>query len=146
MARTELTGREAISSPHRLHFCGCLCSLLLIGCFRVQDRPHWQDILPLKLSIWLYLSIKNLPQTIQVGRGSCSALVPVLVSVLSSGLFVFQEVKQYYEDYQQMKQQQREEAEEEQEVAPRKHFLLQCLFFPLFLPKLWVTSCLNSIT
>uniref|UniRef100_A0A8C4DPG6 DnaJ homolog subfamily C member 1 n=1 Tax=Dicentrarchus labrax TaxID=13489 RepID=A0A8C4DPG6_DICLA len=33
---------------------------------RVQDRPHWQDILPLKLSIWLYLSIKNLPQTVQV--------------------------------------------------------------------------------
>ncbi|KAM7379933.1 hypothetical protein PAMP_005429 [Pampus punctatissimus] len=55
---------------------------------RVQDRPHWHDILPLKLSIWLYLSIKNLPQTVQ-------------------------EVQQYYEDYQQMKQQQREEAEQE---------------------------------
>ncbi|XP_037618930.1 dnaJ homolog subfamily C member 1 [Sebastes umbrosus] len=62
---------------------------------RVHDRPHWQDILPLKLSIWLYLSIKNLPQTVQ-------------------------EVKQYYEDYQQMKQQQREEAEAEQEVVPRE--------------------------
>ncbi|XP_044074898.1 dnaJ homolog subfamily C member 1 [Siniperca chuatsi] len=63
---------------------------------RVQDRPHWQDILPLKLSIWLYLSIKNLPQTVQ-------------------------EVKQYYEDYQQMKQQQqREDAEAEQEAAPRE--------------------------
>ncbi|KAL6103650.1 dnajc1 [Pungitius sinensis] len=59
---------------------------------RVHIRPHWQDILPLKLSIWLYLSIKNLPQTIQ-------------------------EMKQYYEDYQQMKQQQREEAEAEQEVV-----------------------------
>lgn len=34
---------------------------------RNQDRPHWQDILPLKLSIWLYLSVKNLPQTVQVG-------------------------------------------------------------------------------
>lgn len=98
--------------------------MLLDGCFRVQDRPHWQDILPLKLSIWLYLSIKNLPQTIQVGRGSCSVLVLVLVSVLSSGLSLFQEVKQYYEDYQQMKQQQREEAEEERDVAPSKHFLL----------------------
>uniref|UniRef100_A0AAQ5YXJ0 DnaJ homolog subfamily C member 1 n=1 Tax=Amphiprion ocellaris TaxID=80972 RepID=A0AAQ5YXJ0_AMPOC len=32
----------------------------------VQDRPHWQDILPLKLSIWLYLSVKNLPHTVQV--------------------------------------------------------------------------------
>uniref|UniRef100_UPI0037E9A373 dnaJ homolog subfamily C member 1 n=1 Tax=Semicossyphus pulcher TaxID=241346 RepID=UPI0037E9A373 len=62
---------------------------------RVQDKPHWQDILPLKLSIWLYLSIKNLPQTVQ-------------------------EVKQYYEDYQQMKQQQREEAEAQQEVVPRE--------------------------
>ncbi|XP_040910605.1 dnaJ homolog subfamily C member 1 [Toxotes jaculatrix] len=62
---------------------------------RVQDRPHWQDILPLKLSIWLYLSVKNLPQTVQ-------------------------EVKQYYEDYQQMKQQQREEAEAEQEAVTRE--------------------------
>ncbi|XP_054452399.1 dnaJ homolog subfamily C member 1 [Anoplopoma fimbria] len=62
---------------------------------RVHDRPNWQDILPLKLSIWLYLSIKNLPQTIQ-------------------------EVKQYYEDYQLMKQQQREEAEAEQEVVIRE--------------------------
>ncbi|XP_012780521.1 dnaJ homolog subfamily C member 1 [Maylandia zebra] len=61
---------------------------------RDQERPHWQDILPLKLSIWIYLSIKNLPQAVQ-------------------------EVKQYYEDYQQMKQEQRE-AEAEQEVAPRE--------------------------
>nr|XP_040028323.1 dnaJ homolog subfamily C member 1 [Gasterosteus aculeatus aculeatus] len=59
---------------------------------RVHNRPHWQDILPLKLSIWLYLSIKNLPETIQ-------------------------EMKQYYEDYQQMKRQQKEEAEAEQEVV-----------------------------
>ncbi|XP_061589055.1 dnaJ homolog subfamily C member 1 [Cololabis saira] len=62
---------------------------------RNQERPHWQDILPLKLSIWLYLSVKNLPQTVQ-------------------------EVKQYYEDYQQMKQQQREEAEAEKEAATRE--------------------------
>ncbi|XP_030016264.1 dnaJ homolog subfamily C member 1-like [Sphaeramia orbicularis] len=62
---------------------------------RVQERPQWQDILPLKLSIWLYLSIKNLPQTIQ-------------------------EAKQYYEDYQQLKRQQREEAEAEQEAATRE--------------------------
>uniref|UniRef100_A0A669EVC7 DnaJ homolog subfamily C member 1 n=1 Tax=Oreochromis niloticus TaxID=8128 RepID=A0A669EVC7_ORENI len=60
------------------------------------DRPQWQDILPLKLSIWIYLSIKNLPQAVQ-------------------------EVKQYYEDYQQMKQEQRE-AEAEQEVAPPASF------------------------
>ncbi|XP_037537890.1 dnaJ homolog subfamily C member 1 [Nematolebias whitei] len=59
---------------------------------RTQERPHWQDILPLKLSIWLYLSIKNLPQTVH-------------------------EVKQFYEDYQQIKQQQKEEAEAEQEAV-----------------------------
>ncbi|KAM4605065.1 dnaJ homolog subfamily C member 1 [Polymixia lowei] len=64
---------------------------------RVLDRPHWQDILPLKLSIWLYLSIKALPQTIQ-------------------------EVKKYYEDYKEMKMREREEAEEEaeQETIPRE--------------------------
>ncbi|XP_031175029.1 dnaJ homolog subfamily C member 1 isoform X2 [Sander lucioperca] len=62
---------------------------------RAYERPHWHDILPLKLSIWLYLSIKNLPHTVQ-------------------------ELKQYYEDYQQMKRQQREEAEAEQEVVPRE--------------------------
>ncbi|XP_053186313.1 dnaJ homolog subfamily C member 1 isoform X2 [Scomber japonicus] len=62
---------------------------------RVQERPHWHDLLPLKVSIWIYLSIKNLPQTLQ-------------------------EVQQYYEDYQQMKQQQREEAEAEQEVVTRE--------------------------
>ncbi|XP_060941110.1 dnaJ homolog subfamily C member 1 [Limanda limanda] len=62
---------------------------------RVHDRPHWQDILPLKLSIWIYLSVKNLPQTVQ-------------------------EVKKFYEDYQQMKQQQREEAEAEHEAVTRE--------------------------
>ncbi|XP_035490374.1 dnaJ homolog subfamily C member 1 [Scophthalmus maximus] len=62
---------------------------------RVHERPHWQDILPLKMSIWLYLSVKNLPQTVQ-------------------------EVKLYYETYQQMKQQQKEEAEAEQEVVTRE--------------------------
>ncbi|MED6272594.1 DnaJ subfamily C member 1 [Characodon lateralis] len=35
---------------------------------RDLERPHWQDILPLKLTIWLYLSVKNLPQTVQVGQ------------------------------------------------------------------------------
>ncbi|XP_013888183.1 dnaJ homolog subfamily C member 1 [Austrofundulus limnaeus] len=65
------------------------------GSDRNQERPHWQDILPLKLSIWLYLSIKSLPQTLQ-------------------------EVKQYYEDYQQIKQQQKDEAEAEHEAATRE--------------------------
>ena len=44
-----------------------LCYFLMFIYCRVHDRPHWQDILPLKLSIWLYLSVKNLPQTVQVG-------------------------------------------------------------------------------
>uniref|UniRef100_H3DQG7 Uncharacterized protein n=1 Tax=Tetraodon nigroviridis TaxID=99883 RepID=H3DQG7_TETNG len=49
---------------------------------RVLDRPRWRDLLPLKLSVWVY-SVRNLPQTVQG-------------------------VKQCYEDYQQMKQQQKE--------------------------------------
>ncbi|KAF0046386.1 hypothetical protein F2P81_000019 [Scophthalmus maximus] len=71
---------------------------------RVHERPHWQDILPLKMSIWLYLSVKNLPQTVQ-------------------------EVKLYYETYQQMKQQQKEEAEAEQEVVKK-----QKVEFPVYEP------------
>ncbi|KAJ8011133.1 hypothetical protein DPEC_G00055020 [Dallia pectoralis] len=53
---------------------------------RSVEKPHWQDILPLKLSIWLYLSIKSLPHVIQ-------------------------DAKQYYEDYKLMKIREREEAE-----------------------------------
>nr|XP_020466007.1 dnaJ homolog subfamily C member 1 isoform X1 [Monopterus albus] len=83
---------------------------------RVQERPHWQDILPLKLSIWLYLSVKNLPQTIQ-------------------------EVKQYYEDYQQMKQQQQQQQQEdgkaEQEAMTREKrpkFKKPKVEFPVYEP------------
>lgn len=35
---------------------------------------------------------------------------------------MFQEVKQYYEEYQQLKQQQKEEAEAVQELTASKHF------------------------
>uniref|UniRef100_A0A4W5PRH8 DnaJ homolog subfamily C member 1 n=1 Tax=Hucho hucho TaxID=62062 RepID=A0A4W5PRH8_9TELE len=63
-----------------------------------HDKPHWQDILPLKLSIWLYLSVKSLPHVIQ-------------------------DAKQYYEDYKEMKIRAKEEAEamalEEQEKRPK---------------------------
>ncbi|XP_037131391.1 dnaJ homolog subfamily C member 1 [Syngnathus acus] len=64
---------------------------------RSEERPHWQDLLPLKVSMWLYLSIKHMPQTLQ-------------------------EVQQYYEDYKQMKQQREEEEQEkaQQEVAGRE--------------------------
>lgn len=54
---------------HHPHSSSCLLVRLwfvFFFCSRNQERPHWQDILPLKLSIWLYLSVKNLPQTLQV--------------------------------------------------------------------------------
>ncbi|XP_051984027.1 dnaJ homolog subfamily C member 1-like [Xyrauchen texanus] len=51
-----------------------------------SDKPHWHDILPLKLSIWLYYSVKSLPHIIQ-------------------------DVKQYYKDYKEMKVKEKEEAE-----------------------------------
>lgn len=53
-----------------------------------SDRPHWHDILPLKLSIWLYYSVKSLPHLVQ-------------------------DVKQYYKEYKEMKAKEREEAEAE---------------------------------
>ncbi|KAM8839722.1 dnaJ homolog subfamily C member 1 [Synchiropus picturatus] len=62
---------------------------------RADERPHWQDLLPLKVSIWLYQSVRNLPETIQ-------------------------EVQQYYEEYKLMKQQQKEEAEADQCVPREK--------------------------
>ncbi|KAI1902220.1 hypothetical protein AGOR_G00042470 [Albula goreensis] len=53
---------------------------------RSSEKPHWQDILPLKLGIWLYLSVKSLPHLIQ-------------------------DVKQYYEDYKELKIKEKEEAQ-----------------------------------
>lgn len=85
---------------------------------RVLNRPHWHDLLPLKLSIWAYLSVKGLPQTVQVG---CPALAPPLAPPSGSPVCVFQELKQYYEDYQQMKQQQKEEADAGLEAPASKH-------------------------
>uniref|UniRef100_A0A9J8AK40 DnaJ homolog subfamily C member 1 n=2 Tax=Cyprinus carpio TaxID=7962 RepID=A0A9J8AK40_CYPCA len=62
-----------------------------------SDRPHWHDILPFKLSIWLYYSVKSLPHIIQ-------------------------DVKQYYKDYKEMKVKEKEEAEAlaEQEMQQKK--------------------------
>ncbi|KAI2667526.1 hypothetical protein H4Q32_004030 [Labeo rohita] len=62
-----------------------------------SDRPHWHDILPLKLSIWLYYSVKSLPHIIQ-------------------------DVKQYYKDYKEMKVKEKEEAEAlaEQEMQQKE--------------------------
>lgn len=71
---------EKLSANAKLYF------ILSCELIRSYDKPHWHDILPLKLSIWLYLSIKSLPQVIQ-------------------------ELKQYYQDYQEMKLKEKEEAE-----------------------------------
>ncbi|XP_016386496.1 dnaJ homolog subfamily C member 1-like [Sinocyclocheilus rhinocerous] len=62
-----------------------------------SDRPHWHDILPFKLSIWLYYSVKSLPHIIQ-------------------------DVKQYYKDYKEMKEKEKEEAEAlaEQEMQQKE--------------------------
>ncbi|XDV27212.1 hypothetical protein PO909_030783 [Leuciscus waleckii] len=61
-----------------------------------SDRPHWHDILPLKLSIWLYYSVKSLPHIIQ-------------------------DVKQYYKDYKEMKVKEKEaEALAEQEMQQKE--------------------------
>lgn len=64
---------------------------------RSHDKPNWQDVLPLKLSIWLYLTLKSLPQAVQ-------------------------EMKQYYEEYKQMKIEEKEEAEAiaEQEATQKE--------------------------
>ncbi|XP_072318289.1 dnaJ homolog subfamily C member 1 [Eucyclogobius newberryi] len=62
---------------------------------RAQQRPHWQDLLPLKLSMWLYISMRNLPQTIQ-------------------------ELKYFYEEQQLMKKQLQEEQEKDQEPQTRE--------------------------
>lgn len=62
-----------------------------------SEKPHWHDILPLKLSIWLYYSLKSLPHAIQ-------------------------DVKQYYKDYNEMKLKEKEQAEAqaEQETQQRE--------------------------
>uniref|UniRef100_A0A674CF36 DnaJ homolog subfamily C member 1 n=1 Tax=Salmo trutta TaxID=8032 RepID=A0A674CF36_SALTR len=86
-----------------------------------HDKPHWQDILPLKLSIWLYLSVKSLPHVIQ-------------------------DAKQYYEDYKEMKIREKEEAEamalEEQEKRPK---VKKPKFeFPVYEPSLKVADSAYS--
>lgn len=49
------------------------CSSQFYFLFR-SEKPHWHDILPLKLSIWLYYSLKSLPHVIQVGAYSVGAI------------------------------------------------------------------------
>ncbi|XP_041927959.1 dnaJ homolog subfamily C member 1 [Alosa sapidissima] len=87
---------------------------------RSYDKPQWHDILPLKLSIWLYFSVKSLPQVIQ-------------------------EVKQYYEDYQAMKVKEKEEAEalaaqEAQQKEKRPKVKKPKIEFPVYEPSAFDTN------
>ncbi|XP_043920506.1 dnaJ homolog subfamily C member 1 isoform X2 [Protopterus annectens] len=50
-----------------------------------NERPQWHDLLPCKLGIWFFCTMKSLPQK-------------------------FQDARQFYREYQEMKIQQREEA------------------------------------
>eukprot|EP00063_Salmo_salar_P068984 XP_014043819.1 PREDICTED: dnaJ homolog subfamily C member 1-like isoform X1 [Salmo salar] len=95
---------------------------------RSHDKPHWQDILPLKLSTWLYLSVKSLPHVIQ-------------------------DAKQYYEDYKEMKIREKEEVEAmalaEQEattIKEKRSKVKKPKFeFPVYEPSLTVADSANSL-
>lgn len=78
---------------------------------RTQERPHWQDLLPLKLTIWLYLSLRHLPQTIQ-------------------------ELKSFYEEQQLMKKRLKEELQEhqQQENPTREKKVKKPKEFPVYDP------------
>ncbi|XP_003222117.1 dnaJ homolog subfamily C member 1 isoform X1 [Anolis carolinensis] len=52
---------------------------------RILEKPKWQDLLPFKLGIWFYLTVKSLPQ-------------------------VFQEARQLYVEYKETKIKEKEEA------------------------------------
>ncbi|XP_064202727.1 dnaJ homolog subfamily C member 1 [Anguilla rostrata] len=64
---------------------------------RSLEKPHWQDILPLKLGIWLYLTVKYLPHLVQ-------------------------DAKRCYEDYKEMKMKEKEaaQAQAEQEALQKE--------------------------
>ncbi|KAE8596035.1 hypothetical protein XENTR_v10015948 [Xenopus tropicalis] len=53
---------------------------------RVSEKPQWRDLLPFKLGIWFYLTVRSLPQ-------------------------LYQDAKQYYAEYQEKKLKEKEEAE-----------------------------------
>ncbi|KAM4688542.1 dnaJ homolog subfamily C member 1 [Discoglossus pictus] len=58
---------------------------------RVLEKPQWRDLLPFKLGIWFYLTVKSLPQ-------------------------LFQDAKQFYAEYNENKIKQKEEAEAQAEL------------------------------
>ncbi|KAG7455549.1 hypothetical protein MATL_G00257840 [Megalops atlanticus] len=81
---------------------------------RSLEKPHWQDILPLKMGIWLYLSVKSLP-------------------------YLIQDVKQYYEDYRELKIKEKEEAQalakqETQQKEKRPKVKKPKVEFPVYEP------------
>ncbi|XP_064848192.1 dnaJ homolog subfamily C member 1-like [Oncorhynchus masou masou] len=94
---------------------------------RSHDKPHWQDILPLKLSTWLYLSVKSLPHVIQ-------------------------DAKQYYKEYKEMKIREKEEVEAmalaEQDattIKEKRSKVKKPKFeFPVYEPSLTVADSANS--
>ncbi|XP_078510908.1 dnaJ homolog subfamily C member 1 [Lissotriton helveticus] len=52
---------------------------------RLLEKPQWHDLLPCKVSIWIYLAVKSLPQA-------------------------FQEARQLYVDYNEKREREKEEA------------------------------------
>ncbi|MEE6466858.1 hypothetical protein FKM82_007073 [Ascaphus truei] len=58
---------------------------------RVLEKPQWRDVLPFKLGIWFYLTVKSLPQ-------------------------LFQDAKQFYSEYNEKKIKEKEEAEAQAEL------------------------------
>ncbi|XP_006634446.2 dnaJ homolog subfamily C member 1 [Lepisosteus oculatus] len=91
---------------------------------RSSDKPHWHDILPFKLSMWLYLSVKSFPQLIQ-------------------------DVKQYYEDYKEMKIREKEEAlaladKEAQQKEKKPKVKKPKSEFPVYIPDSRENTCVPS--
>ncbi|KAM3929646.1 dnaJ homolog subfamily C member 1 [Leptodactylus fuscus] len=58
---------------------------------RVLEKPQWRDLLPFKLGVWFYLTVRSLPQ-------------------------LFQDAKQFYADYNEQKLKEKEEAEAQAEL------------------------------
>ncbi|KAM4028263.1 dnaJ homolog subfamily C member 1 [Anomaloglossus baeobatrachus] len=58
---------------------------------RAIEKPQWRDLLPFKLGVWFYLTVRSLPQ-------------------------LFQDAKQFYVEYQEKKQKEKEEAEAQAEM------------------------------
>lgn len=58
---------------------------------RVFEKPQWRDLLPFKLGLWFYLTVRSLPQ-------------------------LFQDAKQFYAEYNEKKMKEKEEAEAQAEL------------------------------